>query len=589
MAMLLDAPTREKASAQMIGVGIDTARYGHRVTFLRPDLQPAAPPLDVEESPAGYQRLRQALERLARQPNVRFHVRLDAAGQYAANLEQFLRGLPLPLEISVGQPARNAAYRRVHYPKRKSDDTDSRAVARFAVVERPAATPATSTELLMLREVASQLDSQVKQTTRLVNQLHGLMARVFPELATLAPDLGAQWVLRLLEAYPTPQRIARARQASLTAIPYLTGKKAAALQAAARQSVGSLRGPIAETLVCQAVGEIRLSQQIEKRLGQLLVEAYDVLPEGPHRLLTTIPGIGPGTAAVLVAKVVSIDRFATAEQLVSFFGAFPEENTSGYDRRHRPVPPGTMQMSRQGNDLVRRYLWMAAQSAVVHNPAIRALHRRQRARGKRGDVALGHAMRKLLHLAFAIWKSGRPFDPAHHPWEAADGTTGHARASCSVTTSAGDNKTAAGHRQEVILQGKVVTAATCKVEVSAAEVNPPTQPTPAVAVRPSPLRPHVDYAFLRSQITLERVLEHLRLLEGLRGSRQPRGACPIHGSQNPRSRTFSVNLDRDVFQCFDAACGASGNVLDFWTAFHRLPLYEAALHLAQTFGLRLTP
>ncbi len=575
MATLLDAPTREEASAQVIGVGIDTARYGHRVTFLRSDRQPAAPPLDVEESHAGYQRLRQALERLAREPRVKFHVRLDAAGQYAANLEQFLRGLPLPLEISVGQPARNAAYRRVHYPKRKSDDTDSRAVARFAVVEQPAATPATSAELLMLREVASQLDSQVKQTTRLVNQLHGLMARVFPELATLAPDLGAQWVLRLLEQYPTPERIARARQASLTAIPYLTDKKAAALQAAARQSVGSLRGPIAETLVRQAVGEIRLSQQIEKRLSELLLEAYDALPKGPHRLLTTIPGIGRGTAAVLVAKVVSIDRFATAEHLVSFFGTFPEENTSGYDRRGRPVPPRTMQMSRQGNDLVRRYLWMAAQSAIVHNPAVRPLYLRQRARGKRGDVALGHAMRKLLHLVFAIWKTARPFNPAHHPWESADGS-----------------KTAAGHRQEVILQGKVVTAATCKVEVSAAAVNPPTPATlaaPAAAATPSPLRPHVDYAFLRSQITLERVLEHLRLLEGLRGSRQRRGACPIHGSQNLRSRTFSVNLDRDVFQCFDGACGTAGNVLDFWAAFHRLPLYEAALHLAQTFGLRLNP
>ena len=33
------------------GVGIDTARYGHRVTFRRPDRQPAAKPLTVLESP----------------------------------------------------------------------------------------------------------------------------------------------------------------------------------------------------------------------------------------------------------------------------------------------------------------------------------------------------------------------------------------------------------------------------------------------------------------------------------------------------------------------------------------------------------
>ena len=37
-----------------IGVGIDTARYGHRVSFLRPDRQPAAPPLTVLENRDGY-------------------------------------------------------------------------------------------------------------------------------------------------------------------------------------------------------------------------------------------------------------------------------------------------------------------------------------------------------------------------------------------------------------------------------------------------------------------------------------------------------------------------------------------------------
>jgi hypothetical protein len=33
------------------------------------------------------------------------------------------------------------------------------------------------------------------------------------------------------------------------------------------------------------------------------------------------------------------------------------------------------------------------------------------------------------------------------------------------------------------------------------------------------------------------------------------------------------------------ASAAHGNVLDLWAAVHRLPLYEAAMHLAETFGL----
>ena len=114
---------------------------------------------------------------------------------------------------------------------------------------------------------------------------------------------------------------------------------------------------------------------------------------------------------------MDIDRFATPDQLVGYFGVFPEENSSGVDKQGNPLPPGTMRMSRKGNDLVRGYLWNAARVAIRHNPAVRALYRRLKAKGKRGDVALGHCMRKLLHLVFAVWKTNRPFDEKHYPWE----------------------------------------------------------------------------------------------------------------------------------------------------------------------------
>src|SRR5258707_13811907 len=128
-----------------IGVGIDTARYGHRVSFLRPDRLPAAKPLTVMENRAGYQALQERLEQLHQQhPRAHFHLRIDAAGQYAVNLEQFLRGLDLPMTVSIGEPNRNKDYQKAHFPKRTTDDTESQAMARFAIVEQPKATPAPS-------------------------------------------------------------------------------------------------------------------------------------------------------------------------------------------------------------------------------------------------------------------------------------------------------------------------------------------------------------------------------------------------------------------------------------------------------------
>src|SRR5208337_2358928 len=86
------------------------------------------------------------------------------------------------------------------------------------------------------------------------------------------------------------------------------------------------------------------------------------LPASPHVQVLTITGIGEATAAALVAKIVDINRFATPNHLVSYFGVFPEESSSGVDKRGRPLPPGTLIMSPKGNDLVRFYLWNAARN-----------------------------------------------------------------------------------------------------------------------------------------------------------------------------------------------------------------------------------
>jgi transposase len=561
-------------SLDRIGVGIDTARYGHRVSFLRPDRQPAAKPMTVLENHAGYQSLKDRLMKLHDQnPNVHFHVRIDAAGQYATNLEQFLRSLKLPMTLSIGEPKRNKDYQKAHFPKRTTDDTESQAMARFAIVEQPDATPASSQEMTLLREVTGRLQARVKQTTQAVNRLHNLLARTFPELATLTDDIAAGWVLRLLDQYPTAELIAGAPLACLKKIPHLSGEQAQAVHQAAGQSVASLRGSVAEALVGDLVAQVRHCRNAEKALRKLLTTAFAKLPASPHAQVVTIPGIGEATAAVLVAKIVDIDRFQTPEQVVGYFGVFPEENRSGVDKQGNPLPPGTMHMSFKGNDLVRSYLWNAARTAIRYNPAVRALYRRLKAKGQRGDVAIGHCMRKLLHLVFAVWKTNRPFDAKHYAWENPQDTAPASDPGIGATSAA--NEAAGSHKRDMPAE-RVVIPATLSVEPAPSPVKPP----------PAVVRPQVDFAFLRQQVSLEQVLAHLGLLGQLRGNGpQRRGPCPVHSHPGDRERTFSVHLGKNAFRCFQADCGAQGNALDLWAAIHRLPLYDAALHLAETFGL----
>ena len=101
----------------------------------------------------------------------------------------------------------------------------------------------------------------------------------------------------------------------------------------------------------------------------------------------------------------------------------------------------------------------------------------------------------------------------------------------------------------------------------------------------------IDFDHLKSQLPLERVLEHLDVLATLRGTAsQRRGPCPVHAQAGQgHGRTFSVQLDDNVFQCFDAKCGIKGDVIDLWAAVKGLKLRDAAVDLVTLFNLEAAP
>jgi transposase len=567
--------TRADASATPIGVGIDTSRYGHYAAFLDPDLQQAAPELAVPESAAGYRQLRQRFADLVHQHGrVHFLIRLDAAGLYADNLLAWLDELTIDnatVTVSCGDTQRNKNYRVAIFGHQKSDPIEARSCARYALTERPKANPPISAELRRLRQVAGRLQAVVRQRTRLVNQLHQLLARTYPELAMQVKDISAGWCLELVNRYPTARRLAAAAASDLEAIPYLPHRRIAALLARARDSVASLDGPVTEDLVRDQIRQVRDISSRQKRLENLLVLAYRELPEPNH--LDTIPGFGDITAAVLTAFILDIDRFDTPGKLVKYFGTMPIEASSGFDRDGTPCAPKRYVMSPRGNDLVRRYLWMAALSAARCNPACRALYARVRARHPdQPAIAIGHVMRKLLHLAFAVWKTRQPFDPNHYPWAMPARVEAEptANESASMDGSMGEREQAAGHMPDE--PARSVVTATCAASVAQAGATV-----------------WLDFMHIKGQLPMQRLLDHLGLASRLKGSGpQRRCACPIHRGDG-RGRTFSVNLELNQYQCFDAKCQSQGDVIDLWAALHQQGLRTAALDLVEMFGLEPAP
>lgn len=144
-------------------------------------------------------------------------------------------------------------------------------------------------------------------------------------------------------------------------------------------------------------------QQLKRQID----DHFDQHPTLKHQrdLLTTIPGIGDLTAGRLLAELRDIRAFDNARQLAAFVGVTPRQHQSGTSI-HRPS-----RISKQGNAALRAALYMPAVSAKTHNPCVRALADRLKARGHSNMSILVAAMHKLLHLAFGVLKSNQPFDP----------------------------------------------------------------------------------------------------------------------------------------------------------------------------------
>jgi transposase len=125
-------------------------------------------------------------------------------------------------------------------------------------------------------------------------------------------------------------------------------------------------------------------------------------------LLTSIPGIGDATAAVLIAELFD-KRYSSARQAAAFAGVVPRVCESGtLKSRGRLVKIGPGRL--------RKVLYFPALAALRFNPTLRALQTRLRAAGKPKMVIVGAAMRKLIHLAFGVLKSGRAYDSTYaHP------------------------------------------------------------------------------------------------------------------------------------------------------------------------------
>jgi len=379
--------------------GIDIASERHMLARLDDTGVPIGRPLPVTEDRAGHDAL---LKALGKPPVL---IVMEATGHYWKNLFAML--VAAGHDVALLNPFVVRRFQDSRLERTKTDAIDAQGLARLAYEKRPDPTALHDDVAESLRELVRHRDRLRQDFDDRVRQLHRLVDLGFPEFTRYVRTLDSMLATCLLAAYPTAQAFARVSARRLARLRYdgrhFVGLELAEqLVEAAHTSVGQHHGPAYKMQAVHICQDLDLWRQrladLERDIGALL-DTHQV-----GKLLTTIEGIGPQSAARIIAAVGDPARFRSPGALAAYLGVVPGLRQSGKSNRARAA------ITPFGNARLRMALWMPVLAAVRCNAWLRAFYERLRSAGKPAKVALVAALRKLMHAVYSVAKHRRPFE-----------------------------------------------------------------------------------------------------------------------------------------------------------------------------------
>lgn len=364
-----------------------------------------------DETPAEHRRFAEVLADLReRFPDARFLVGIESTGGLERNWLKFFR-LQRYLFSDFRVLQLNAqtvhAYRTVKLHRAPGDAAAASDIAGYLLAhcEKKVSQPEQeSGPIVCYRLIRSLRDEEVAYRIR----LKGLLVAVHPDLVRFcrSGDL-PQWLCELLEKYPTAAALARARVDTVDAIPHISIDRAKELIANAKESVASLTDGASMLTIRMLIRHIsQLNEEIANAQAELLklIQSRTDSPLSKNAaLLESIPGIGSWSAVCLACEIGDVTRFANEKAIIAWSGLDPVIEISGDECHQRGI-------SHRGNGYVRGLLFPLAMSAVKHNPSIKTFYEGLLQRGKPKRHALVAVMAKLLRMAFAVLRTGKPYN-----------------------------------------------------------------------------------------------------------------------------------------------------------------------------------
>lgn len=272
--------------------------------------------------------------------------------------------------------------------------------------------------VIQIRELSRADEDLREEANRLTNRLREQLYRWVPHLLSLSPSADEPWFWELIERAIRSDhiRLSRSQTEKLLGrhrIRRLTSDKVLATFGAERMRIAPGAADAARSHIRLLLPRLRIVHEqrkaCAKQLAGLLDEyatADDEEREGGPSdvsLLRSLPGVGAGVTATLLAEAASLIRERDYLAMRALGGLAPVTKRSGKSR---------VVLMRYGcNTRLRNAFYHWARTSLQHDEAARAYYAALRARGHSHGRSLRSVSDRWLRILMAMLNSRSLYDP----------------------------------------------------------------------------------------------------------------------------------------------------------------------------------
>lgn len=398
----------------MFFVGIDIGKTNHEIALIDSSGNQIGKTIRISNTKKGSTALLSFFEK-HQLTSENMMIGMEATGHYRLAIYSFLT--KLDYFVTAFNPIQSDVLRSFYIRKTKTDTVDAVLIAQVIRMDLPDKTTIPNEDIFRLKQLERFRYSLSDSAGDLKRKILACLDQVFPEYEKLFSDVFGCSSRHILQHSPLPEDILELDTQLLIETLNIASEKRLGLSRS-QNKVVKLKELATDSFgISFATDVFKLEIHIMLEQIQLIENQIAIVEESIKELvakqdnyLTTITGIGPITAAVILGEIGDINRFERPNQLLAFAGLDASVHQSGdfLGTKNR--------ISKRGSPYLRRALWHAAFVASSFDPALSIYYKKLRARGKKHGTAVVAVARKLVNIIFAVWTKNIPYE-IHLPTE----------------------------------------------------------------------------------------------------------------------------------------------------------------------------